>query len=400
MLTYRQALNRILDLPLTLRREMVPLLASSGRVLCDPVVAPWPLPRFDQSAMDGFALHSRETDPSEFLIVGESAAGHPFHGTVGPGEAVRISTGARIPAGAESVLPRELAQEGGQGKVRASELPVRGNFIRFQGEDVAEGEALFEPGTRIDAPQLAFLSMFNLAELPVYAPPRIAILGSGDEVRPLGAPLRETDIVGSSLYYLSAELAAFGCEPRIMGISPDEPGAFRDLLEEALRWGDAVISTAGVSVGDHDVVGQALQAVDANVLFWRVAVRPGKPMMVAMARDKPVFGLPGNPVSTFCNTEIFIKPFLRQRMGIEPAEIGAQSLPLAEDCPRDGHRLFFVMAQCIPDGDSWRVRPLGHQSSGNLFNAARANAMIVLEAGPRPALRGEPVPVLPLIPGR
>src|SRR5690606_9825273 len=151
---------------------------------------------------------------------------------------------------------------------------------RRRGEDVPEGHELFPAGTRIESTVLAFLSMFNLPELPVYGRPRVAILGSGNEVKPLGAVLGGTDVVGSNLYYLTNEFAAFGCETRLVGIAGDDVESFRALLEQALEWADMVVSTAGVSVGDHDVVGRALESIGARVLFWRVAVRPGKPMMV------------------------------------------------------------------------------------------------------------------------
>jgi molybdopterin molybdotransferase len=393
MLTYREALDQILVLPLEARPSRAPLLGCTNRILCEPVRSPWPLPRFDQSAMDGFAL-ARCEGASPYTLVGESAAGRPFDGALSAGQAIRISTGAQLPTGADTVVPREVAEITADGKLLPKELPTSGHYIRRRGEDVGEGQELFATGTRLDSTKVAFLSMFNLANLPVWDRPRVAVLGSGNEVKLLGEPLGVSDIVGSNLYYLAGELASFGCETRMFGVARDKAESFRDLLAESLAWADLVISTAGVSVGDHDVVGHALEMLGAQVHFWRVAVRPGKPMLVATVHGKMFFGLPGNPVSTVCNTEIFVKPFLRRHLRIEPAERPLELMRLASDCPRDRHRLFFVNAQCRLLDGTWTVEPLAGQSSGNLYNAARSNGLIVLEPGVGPVPRGETVKVL------
>ncbi len=396
MVTYRQALDTLLQLPLALRVERVPLLESVGRVLCEAVTAPFSLPRFNQSAMDGYAVRVEDPARRTFAVVGESAAGHPFPESLPCDCAVRISTGALLPQGASHVVPRELVAEAGSESVTFLALTEAGIFIRRRGEDVAEGVELFPAGTRITPAMMAFLAMFNQPGVAVHCRPRVAMRGSGDEVRLLGEALGPADVVASGLYYLVAEFEAMGCETRLVGVSPDEAGAFEALLGEALQWGDFVVSTAGVSVGDHDVVGVALKSIGAHVHFWKVSVRPGKPMLVATAAGKPLFGLPGNPVSTFCNTQIFLKPFLRRKFGAVPSEIPWEMLPLGADSARDRERLFFVTARLETMDGVTRVIPLGNQSSGNLFNAARAQALVMVEPGVGSVRSGERVPVLRL----
>jgi molybdopterin molybdotransferase len=405
MIPYSEARALVSTLPLRVRTESLPLLDAGGRILAEDVVAPWALPRFDNSSMDGFAVRSNdlagacENAPVRLPVRGESAAGRPLHHPLAPGTAVRISTGARLPHDADGIVPVEQARVDGEAILVTAPV-VPGRFIRRRGEDVAEGTRLFGPGTRLDAAPLAFLAMFNLPVLPVFVPPRVAILSSGDEVRLHGDPLGETDVVGVNVYYLERELRAFGCETRLMGIAPDDPAAFERLLDEALRWGDLVVSSAGVSVGEHDVVGRAVAALGGEVLFWGVSIRPGKPTLVARFDDRPLFAFPGNPVAVCCNTEVLLKPFLREKLAIMPADAPRLRVRLAVPCPRDAQRLFFVSARLEWRGGSPSATPLPHQSSGNLSNPANADALLVIEPGPEPVAAGQEVEALALHPGR
>lgn len=399
LLSYREALDRILALALPLRTERVPLLESAGRVLAAAIPAPWPMPRFDNSSMDGFALRAEgnQAPPAVHTVVGESAAGRRFEGSVGPGEAIRISTGAAVPAGLNAVVPVEVVRQLEGGLRIVLDQPARPEvFIRRRGSDVAEGQSLFGAGSVITPAVLAFLAGYNVAAVEVFARPRVAILTSGEELKPHGATLGPSDIVASSLYYLERELAACGCEPRLLPIAPDDPAAFTQLFADALQSADFVVTTAGVSVGEHDVVKQAIDALGGSVHFWRVGVRPGKPMVVATFGAVHHFGLPGNPVSTCCNVEIFLKPWLRRCFAMEPTELPLQAMRLATDCPRDRQRLFFVYANVrVVDGAAV-VEPLPNQNSGNLLLAAMADALIVLDPGLDPARAGDMVQVLPI----
>lgn len=405
VISYQEALDKILSIPFTPGMEDVRLMEAGGRFLAAPVTTPWPLPRFTNSAMDGYAVHHRdiegatEDNPVTLDIVGESAAGNPYSGTVAQGAALRISTGARLPDGPTAIVPREKAEEITEGTTRKARLSMavpEGAFIRQQGSDVAGGADLFGPGTRVSPPVLALLASYNFAKVTVFRRPRVGILTSGEEIKPHGTPLGEGEIIGSSLYFLQRELEACGCQAKVFGISPDDPEAFRQAMSSLLEWSDVAITTAGVSVGDHDVVGAALKALGAEVLFWKVAVRPGKPMLLATVGEKPWFGLPGNPVSTCCNTEIFIKPFFRQAFGFSQPVAGYETRTLLDDCPRDRHRLFFVYAESGEEHGVAGVRPYANQSSGNPLNPARADALIVLAAGNQPAHRGTEVSTLRL----
>jgi molybdopterin molybdotransferase len=397
ILSYTEALGRILRLELPLGVERAPLLQAGGRSLAAGLRAPWPLPRFDNSSMDGFALRASEATTA-MAIVGESAAGKSFHGTIPPGGAIRISTGAELPPGLDAVVPVE------QSSVAADRVtfsgPVKsGQFIRWRGSDIQEGQELFGRGVRVTPEVMAFLASFNVTEVEVLRRPRVGFLTSGDEIKLLGSTLGEGEIIGSSIYYLQQELSHCGCEVRFFGIAPDEVSPYRRLFEEALDWSDIVVTTAGVSVGEHDVVGRVIEELRGEVLFWKVAVRPGKPMIVSKFGGKFHFGFPGNPVSTCCNMEIFLKPLLRKALAVSPAERPLERMTLTADCPRDRQRLFFVYGVYTVKDGGRVVHPLGNQNSGNLMNAALANCLIVVEPGSEPVRAGEVVNVMVLSPG-
>lgn len=367
-----------------------------------PFQAAFALPRFDQSAMDGYCVRASDFQgalPITLPVVGESAAGRPSADALAPGTAMGISTGAKLPAGADAIVPVEWTTPSADGaRVTIAQQPTAGRFIRRQGEDVADGAWLFGPGKRLSPAALAFLAMYNVPEIEVFRRPRVAVFTSGDEIKAFGEALRETDIVGVNVYYLEHELRAFGCDVRFFGIAPDEPAAWRAMFEDALGWGDAVVTTAGVSMGEHDVVGGCIRDLGGRVRFWKANVRPGKPMLVAEVGGKPFFGLPGNPVSVCANTEIFLKPFLRQALAIQPIETPRRAMTLVSECPRDKARLFFVFARSAVRDGREIVEALAHQSSGNLANPASANALIVAEPGPDAIAAGETVSVLPITP--
>ncbi|CAN5303827.1 molybdopterin molybdotransferase MoeA [soil metagenome] len=399
MISYVDALELILSLPVVTRIEAIPLQDSYGRVLAGPVAASWPLPRFDNSSMDGFAVRAADIAPDGSLpIVGESAAGRGFGGSLPPRAAIRISTGAQVPYGADSVIPKEAAPESTPDRMHLAQTEVLkvGQYLRKKGSDVAIGEIIATAGSVIGSELLALLSSFNISRISVVKRPKAAILTSGDEIKPLGGVLREGDIIGSSIYYLRNELEACGCEVRDFGISTDDPADFRQRYEDALAWGDLVVTTAGVSVGDHDVVGSAISDLGMTVHFWKVAVRPGKPMLLASKGGKVHFGLPGNPVSTCCNTEIFVKPYLRRIMGIEPAQAPLQKMRLTAPARPDPSRLFFLNAKWRLNDGIAIVEPLDNQNSGNLLNPSKGNALIVLPPGNEIVPEGDSVAVIML----
>lgn len=401
LLEYAVALERILALPFDPGTGTIPLLQSTARILAGPVAAPWPLPRFDNSAMDGFAVRASDLEsasgasPRALRIAGESAAGRPFEGIVPSPTAIRISTGAPVPDGVDAVVPVEQVRVERVTAYFAAPAKA-GQFIRHRGADVREGQELFGAGTLITPEVLSFLAFYNLPSVTVFRRPRVGILTSGDEIVLHGAPLAAGQIVGSSVYYLEKALERCHCEARLFGVAPDDEALYRQRFAEALEWSEILVTTAGVSVGEHDVVGRVIESLGGEVLFWRVAVRPGKPMIVARFGGKIHFGFPGNPVSTCCNTEIFLKPFLRRAFRMEPAVRPRERMRLAAPCPRDRQRLFFVHGiSAIENGDRV-VRPLLNQNSGNILNPALANCLIVVEPGPDGINEGIGVEVIAL----
>ncbi len=404
MIDYGVALERILALAKPPTSERVPLLKAAGRILAESARAPWAMPRFDNSAMDGYAVRAGDlasassTTPDFLAIAGESAAGHAYEHPLEPGETVRISTGARLPAGADAVVPFEAVRREDDWVVFTSPPAQRQN-VRRHGSDVQHDAPLFPPGTPITPEVLSFLASFNLPTLNVYRPLRVGILTSGDEILAHGQSPIGSQIIGSSLYYLEQTLRDCACEPHLFGIAHDDPADFRKRFAEMLDWCDIAVTTAGVSVGEHDVVGRALEQLGATIHFWRVRVRPGKPMLLATINGTPHFGFPGNPVSTICNAEIFLKPFLRRCYGIEPAHAPTLRAHLAVDCPRDPDRLFFVYTRLVVEDGALFAHPYDNQNSANLLNPARSNALALAPPGPDPLEAGTEILVHPILRG-
>lgn len=386
MITFDQALAKILALEFTRNTERISLLAACGRVLAQDVTAPWPLPRFDHATMDGFAVRAEDLRlasadaPIALPIAGESAAGHPFAGEVTPGRAIRISTGAPIPAGCDAVVPIERVSVVMDSI--ATTIPTQpGASILRRGTNIAPGAPLLARGTRLMPTQVAALASFNCSEVEVFARPRVAVLTSGDEVKTLGGTIGDADVVDGTTPYLLMELGACGCEARAFGIAPDDEDSYRNLYTEALEWADIVVTTGGVSVGPHDVVGRVLGSLDARIVFSKVAIRPGKPMLVAQVAGKIHFGLPGNPLSALCNTEIFVKPFLRRVFGMNPQVTPWEKVRLLESFQPDRQRLFLIHSRVSIMDEARVVRPLPNQNSANVVNAGLANALIVAPPG-------------------
>lgn len=395
MISYEEALDHILALPVSTKSESLGLRSAAYRFLAEDIHAPWPLPRFDNSAMDGFAFRAEDGQSAgeKLIIVGESAAGRAFSGAIGPGEAIRIATGAPVPPDAGTILPREKGMEEAPGILTVREPEPAGLYFRRAGSDVNQGQLLFSAGDRINPAATMLLASYNFNEVQVFQRPKVAILTSGDEIKPLGSSLGESEIIGSSLYYLEQELAACGCEARLFGIAADEMESFAALFAEALRWADLVVTTAGVSVGERDLLHAVVERFEGQRIFWRVAVRPGKPMLLSQFGDKPHFGFPGNPVSTCCNTEIFLKPYLRKWFGWKECFEKPELRRAAKPIPRDRNRLFFVYSKLTSDDG---VTPLANQNSGNLHNPALADALAVIPPGEQIVQQGGIVDCLPL----
>jgi molybdopterin molybdotransferase len=376
MLTLEEAQRRLLARASITGEEEVELGAAAGRVLADPrIAAPLDVPPFANSAMDGFALRASDT-PGALRIVGEVAAGSRDLPPVSAGEAVRIMTGAPLPPGTDTIVPVEDADEA-DGTVRVSRS-TEGTYVRSAGSDTPAGAEVCLPGA-LGPAQVAVLASLGLARVRVRMRPRVAILSTGDELVEPGQSLAPGQIYNSNGPALEAAIAEAGGEPHGLGRSADR----RADVEDALRAGstyDLVVSSGGVSVGQHDHVRDVLEAA-GSLDFWRIAVQPGKPLAVGELQGVTVIGLPGNPVSALVTFELFARPMIRAMLGLGgDGRLRIQARPL-ERIAKDPERRAFLRVAVWNDGDEMLARVTGGQGSAQLRPLAEANALLVVPEG-------------------
>jgi molybdopterin molybdotransferase len=356
--------------------EQVSLADAAGRVLLEPLIATHNQPPFNASAMDGYAMRAADVVEGHRLsVVGTSQAGAGFSGTVGPGEAVRIFTGAPVPDGADTVIMQEEAVVA-DGQV-AFTAPARpGHSVRPLGNDFARGQRLVEPGTRLTAMQLAVAAAANTATLTVARRPRVAVLATGDELVLPGQQLQADQIVASNSFGLRPLLAPYAETVTDHGIARDERVELRGKLAAIFASEpDILITTGGASVGDHDIVQDILVELGVTLDFWRINMRPGKPLMFGTRGKTLVFGLPGNPVSAMVTAIVFIKPALRRWLGYpEPA---TWRLPLAGPTPPNRARRHFMRAQLRHTPTGPELLPISQTDSGHTSSLAHADMLIV-----------------------
>jgi molybdopterin molybdotransferase len=385
MLSFEEARARLLERARVLETERVPVASAAGRVLALPVVATSDLPPFSYSAMDGYALSVEGLDRSRPLtlpVVGESRTGRQAVALV-PGTAARIFTGAEIPAGADAVVAQEDAL------VRADAItlgapPRRGQHVRRAGEDIARGAMALGRGKRLGPADLALLSSLDVTEVAVARQPRVTVLATGDELRPAGSAPEPGKIPDSLSLPLAALAGAAGARVRIAPFVGDEPDATRDAVASALDGTDLLVTIGGVSVGDHDLVRPALEASGVTLDFWKVAIKPGKPLALGLHAKSGalVLAVPGNPASALLTFTLFGLPLLRALQGDEHPLPRSLTLPLASRYAKKAGRLEFARAK-LEDGPSGLViRPFENQASGALTSLAWSDAlaMIPLEA--------------------
>ena len=390
MLTFVDARRLILDSVSPCGVERVEILESLGRTLAEDVIAPWNLPASDNSAMDGYAVVTEDCqEPATLEVIGHIQAGGTIKAVVITGCAMKIMTGARIPPGCDAVVPVEEAKE--QGGVVAIKGPVtRHQHIRFRGEDVREGETVIPAGTTIRPPEISMLASCGKVFVPVYRKPKVAILSTGDELMELGEPVVPGRIINSNAFSLAASVREAGAEPVILGIARDTREEHRAKMLEGLK-ADALITSAGVSAGDHDHVRDVLQELGVEQKFWKVAMKPGGPTAFGVRDGKPVFSLPGNPVSTMVTFELFVRPALLRMLGRQRTVRPTIKVTLAEEVRKKPGKVQFVRLRLDREGRGFRGRSSGDQHTGMLKTMLMADAMAVLPADASRFAAGEEV---------
>jgi len=369
--------------------EPVRVEDAAGRVLAADVTAAGDVPAFDNSAMDGFAVRS-DASSGPLRVVDESRAGTPASRTLEPGEAIRISTGAAMPAGADAVAPVEQVSEA-HGTVTLREAVAPGRHVRRAGEDLRAGAVVLHAGTVLDAGALGVAVGAGAAAVSCARRPRVAVLCTGDELRPPGAQLGPGEIHNSNAVMLAALARQAGAVVTVAEAVRDERAATEAALEQALGDADVVVLSGGVSVGPHDHVKPALAALGVTERFWRVDLQPGKPTWFGTRGAQLVFGLPGNPVSSFVTFVLFARPALRALQGAEPLP-PREHAALAVDVPRRARTQALRVRLDGADG-MLRATPTGPQGSHVTASLLSADALAFIPAGDGVAAAGEQVPV-------
>jgi molybdopterin molybdotransferase len=394
LLPVSEALARILaSAGEVMPAETVPLAEAHRRTLAQDLIAPRDQPPFPASAMDGYAIRAADVTrvPAKLRLIGMSAAGHAFEGSHRSGEAVRIFTGAPVPLGADTIIVQEDT-EASDGFVTVKEGAPVGRHIRPAGLDFAAGEILLESGHRVTARDLALIAAAGFVNLAVRRKPGVAILATGDELAQPGSALKPGQIVASNTFAVAGMVRAFGADPIDLGIARDDLSETRKAIQGALtRKAEIMTTLGGASVGDHDLVQQALAEEGMRLGFWRIAMRPGKPLMHGLLHGMRILGFPGNPVSSMVCAIIFLRPLIRAKLGDPEAGADpARAAVLGADMQANDERQDYVRATIEPDTSPPVVTPFPRQDSSMMGVFARANALILREVRAPAAKAGDP----------
>ncbi|SLN14870.1 Molybdopterin molybdenumtransferase [Roseovarius litorisediminis] len=390
MISVDDALQQLFSMVTPLNHETVPLAQASGRVLARTVTAKRDQPPFAASAMDGYAVNSDTVEPrARFDVVGEAAAGHRFDGSVTKGKAVRIFTGAPLPLGADRVIIQEDVERDGDRITVKDGLGDSVN-IRPAGSDFRCGDEIAAP--RLLRPSdIALLASMNIAEVSVFRQPDIALISTGDELVMPGETPGPDQIIASNTYGLKAMLDSIGAKARILPIARDTVASLEtafDLAKDA----DLIVTIGGASVGDHDLVGDVAVGLGMERAFYKIAMRPGKPLMAGHMNGAVMVGLPGNPVSAMVCGHVFLAPVVRAMLGLGRARTPRLTAPLANDLPPNGPREHYMRAHVADAG----ITAYERQDSALLNVLADANALLIRPRGDGPRQAGEIVEYLPI----
>ncbi|HMV61760.1 MAG TPA: molybdopterin molybdotransferase MoeA [Zoogloea sp.] len=361
--------------------ERIALRAALGRILAEPVIAPCNVPAHDNSAMDGYAIRADdlpESGEASFQVVGTAYAGRGFSGIVGAGQAVRIMTGAVVPMGADTIVVQEIVQTDGD-RVVVPPGQRRGQNLRRAGEDLALGAIALPAGKRLGPAELGLVASLGIAEVSVTRRLRVAFFSTGDELASIGRPLAPGEVYDSNRYTLFGALTRLGCDLLDMGVIRDEPESMETAFREAARHADVIITTGGVSVGEADFI-RDLMARLGEVSFWKLEIKPGRPMAFGRLGSAWMFGLPGNPVAVMVTFYQFVQDALLHLGGLTPLpERPLVPAECADAIRKQPGRREFLRGRLSREDGIWKVRLSGAQGSGILRSMSEANCFIVLE---------------------
>ncbi len=397
MISVEEALQVILKSIQVLGLEKVDILSSLGRMLGEDIYAPYHIPHWDNSAMDGYAVIQKDIkdatpeNPATLKVVADLPAGYTAKRDLKKGEVIRIMTGAPIPEGSDTVVMVEDTKRDGE-QVKIFKANSKGDNIRKAGEDVSKGTLVLPKGSVIHPAEVGMLASLKRSFVSVYQKPTVAVISTGDELIDVDENLTGGKIVSSNTYSLSSLVRYLGATPLILGIAKDKSEDLLDRFKVAVR-ADMIISSGGVSVGDYDLVKDILKELGAEMKFWKVSMRPGQPLAFGVIEGKPTFGLPGNPVSCMVSFEQFVRPSILKASGYRQI-----FRPLIEACLKEpinkkvGKKYFIRCIVSMEEG-KYVVTTTGEQGSGILMSMVRANGLIVLPEGKTTFEAGEMVKV-------
>ncbi len=397
MISVDEALEKILSFIKPLGCEKVSILDALGRVIAEDIYAPRDIPPLDNSAMDGYAVRwedikdASKDHPVRLKVIEDLPAGSVSKKVVENGCAIRIMTGAPIPKGADTVVQSEDTISEGS-FVQILSAPPFGDNIRKAGEDVRKGDKVISKGDIIRPQEVGMIASLGRAFINVYQRPTVAILCTGDELVDVDENLDEGKIISSNSYTLAAQVKECGAIPIQLGIAKDRKEDIESKLSQGIR-ADVIISSAGVSVGDYDFVKDALKSIGMETIFWKVAMKPGRPITFGIIKEKPVFGLPGNPVSSMVSFEQFIRPSLLKMMGHKKIFRPVVEAILKEDIKKKPGRRHFIRGIVTREDGEYFVTTTGPQGSGILRSMVKANGLIIVPEDKSLVRAGEKVKV-------
>ncbi len=393
MIHVAEATSRILGAMRPTGTETVGLSAGWGRVLAAPVTARLDQPPGDVSAMDGYAL--RAGDPGPWTVIGSAPAGHPFAGTIGHNQALRLFTGSLVPSGADAVAIQEDADREGD-RLTLREAPIAGRHIRTRGGDFTTGDVLLSPGIRLTARAIGLAAASNHPWLTVHRRPRVAILATGDEIALPGDPVRPGGIVSSNAHALAGLIAAAGADPVVLPIASDDLAAIAATADQTGGI-DLLVTTGGASVGEHDLIQQGLATRGFTADFWKIAMRPGKPLIFGALAGTPVLGLPGNPVSALVCAILFLVPAIKRLAGERDVQLPISRGVLAVPLAANDRRADYLRSTVAMSADgALMVTPFSRQDSSHLKVLAQSDALALRAPHAPPAAAGDGIDLIRL----